>query len=333
MASRKTSGVEQVLKRVQALLKRAGGDRRREFRPGEAELALAAVAQVCQQRRHFASRPDRLPRLEPALDPLDGLAPIVRRGRRTRQDGDLHRITHSPDDLRAAHLDDVRAFFARHYHPANASLALAGDVDPETRGFHFEHTVEHQLIENLLRVKPAQLLRNRLPLRNLIELALDVTLRYTRERQAFGQPLADFQNTRFKLAEVATVAHVVRSFVNDCTQRLVDGTLDNEAAYMAKWWCTEQQCRAGLAGKVAMRWISPHMERRDYTFRELNSQSSRFANVLQGLGLHAGDVIQNAYGYGLFTGARYFRYRVILFSDPTFVYTPTVNQVTVIWSP
>ena len=42
---------------------------------------------------------------------------------------------------------------------------------------------------------------------------------------------------------MATIAHVVRSFVNDCTQRLLDGTLDNEAAYMAKWWCTEQQCR------------------------------------------------------------------------------------------
>jgi acyl-CoA dehydrogenase len=76
-----------------------------------------------------------------------------------------------------------------------------------------------------------------------IELALEHTLRYTRERHAFGQPIAEFQNTRFKLAEVATLAHVVRSFVNDCTQRLVDGTLDDEAAYMAKWWCTEQQCR------------------------------------------------------------------------------------------
>jgi zinc protease len=37
----------------------------------------------------------------------------------------------SPDDLGAASLDDVRAFFRRHYHPANASLALAGDVDPD----------------------------------------------------------------------------------------------------------------------------------------------------------------------------------------------------------
>jgi acyl-CoA dehydrogenase len=45
------------------------------------------------------------------------------------------------------------------------------------------------------------------------------------------------------LAECATIAHIVRGFVNDCIQRLLDGTLDNETAYMAKWWCTEQQCR------------------------------------------------------------------------------------------
>jgi zinc protease len=36
------------------------------------------------------------------------------------------------DDIRAAHLDDVRAFFQRYYHPANASLALAGDIDVRT---------------------------------------------------------------------------------------------------------------------------------------------------------------------------------------------------------
>jgi len=35
------------------------------------------------------------------------------------------------DDIRAAHIDDVRAFFQRYYHPRNASLALAGDIDAE----------------------------------------------------------------------------------------------------------------------------------------------------------------------------------------------------------
>ncbi|MDO9316186.1 MAG: acyl-CoA dehydrogenase family protein [Burkholderiaceae bacterium] len=74
-----------------------------------------------------------------------------------------------------------------------------------------------------------------------IERAVELTVDYTKQRKAFGQSVADFQNTRFKLAECATLAHVVRSFVNDCIQRLVDGTLDDETAYMAKWWCTEQQ--------------------------------------------------------------------------------------------
>lgn len=81
------------------------------------------------------------------------------------------------------------------------------------------------------------------PAAAVIERAVELTVEYTKNRKAFGQALADFQNTRFKLAECATLAHVVRSFVNDCIQRQLDGTLDNEAAYMAKWWCSEQQCK------------------------------------------------------------------------------------------
>jgi acyl-CoA dehydrogenase len=77
----------------------------------------------------------------------------------------------------------------------------------------------------------------------VIERAVILTVEYCRHRKAFGQSVSDFQNTRFKLAECATIAHVVRSFVNDCIQRLLDGCLDDEAAYMAKWWCSEQQCK------------------------------------------------------------------------------------------
>ena len=79
------------------------------------------------------------------------------------------------------------------------------------------------------------------PAAAVIERALELTVEYTQQRKAFGQAVFDFQNTRFKLAECATIAHVVRTFVNDCIQRLLDGTLDDEAAYMAKWWCSEQQ--------------------------------------------------------------------------------------------
>jgi acyl-CoA dehydrogenase len=76
-----------------------------------------------------------------------------------------------------------------------------------------------------------------------IERAVALTVEYTQGRRAFGQTLYDLQNTRLKLAECATVAHVARCFVNDCIQRLIDGCLDKEAAYMAKCWCAEQLCQ------------------------------------------------------------------------------------------
>jgi len=54
--------------------------------------------------------------------------------------------------------------------------------------------------------------------------------------------------------------------------------------------CTRQQCDRGFANKVALRWISAHRERTDFTFADLEYESNRFANVLQRLGLIKGDV-------------------------------------------
>jgi acyl-CoA dehydrogenase len=70
-----------------------------------------------------------------------------------------------------------------------------------------------------------------------------LTIAHTKEREAFGGTLFDLQNTRFKLAECVTAAHVTRTFLNDCIQRLLDDRLDAAVAYMTKWWCTEQQFR------------------------------------------------------------------------------------------
>ena len=54
--------------------------------------------------------------------------------------------------------------------------------------------------------------------------------------------------------------------------------------------CTAQQCAAGFADKVAMRWIGSELQRTDYTFNNLNRESNRFANVLERLGFHKGDI-------------------------------------------
>jgi len=75
-----------------------------------------------------------------------------------------------------------------------------------------------------------------------IERAVELTTAYAKERRAFGKALIEMQNTRFKLAECRTIAHVGRVFVDDCVRRLMDGTMDATTASMAKWWATEMQC-------------------------------------------------------------------------------------------
>ncbi|MBF6216095.1 acyl-CoA dehydrogenase family protein [Nocardia puris] len=73
-----------------------------------------------------------------------------------------------------------------------------------------------------------------------METALAHTLRYTKDRKAFGSSIFDFQHTRFTLAEAATEARVARTFVDDCVLRLLRGELDGPTAAMAKWWTTER---------------------------------------------------------------------------------------------
>jgi len=110
-------------------------------------------------------------------------------------------------------------------------------------------------VENLLGGKEGQgffQLMGDLPYERLIigvaalacmEGAYEATLAYVRERHAFGQPIANFQNTRFKLAEVATQITVGRAFIDRCVEQIVAGTLDTATASMAKLWSSEAQGR------------------------------------------------------------------------------------------
>ena len=61
-----------------------------------------------------------------------------------------------------------------------------------------------------------------------------MTIDYTKERKAFGQPILEFQNTAFKLAERKTEAMIARVFVDWCVERLVAGELDTVTASMVK---------------------------------------------------------------------------------------------------
>jgi acyl-CoA dehydrogenase len=75
-----------------------------------------------------------------------------------------------------------------------------------------------------------------------MERAIELTLDYVKGRKAFGQHLIEMQNTRFRLAECATLARVARVFVEDCMAKHLAGALDTATASMAKWWCTQKQC-------------------------------------------------------------------------------------------
>jgi alkylation response protein AidB-like acyl-CoA dehydrogenase len=73
--------------------------------------------------------------------------------------------------------------------------------------------------------------------------AIEQTVAYTKERQAFGQSVIEFQNSRFKLAECKTKTQIARVYADHCLDLVSRGELDPEAAAMAKWWCTELQNR------------------------------------------------------------------------------------------
>lgn len=74
-----------------------------------------------------------------------------------------------------------------------------------------------------------------------MEGAVERTIAYCKEREAFGKPLTQFQNTRFKLAECKTKTMVARAFLNECMAEHLRGELSVEKAAMAKYWTTDAQ--------------------------------------------------------------------------------------------
>jgi alkylation response protein AidB-like acyl-CoA dehydrogenase len=121
--------------------------------------------------------------------------------------------------------DTAELFFDEVVVPQSAILGGA-----EGRGFSqlMDRLVEERLMTGLVSVA-------------MIDRALDMTIRYVKDRKAFGQRVMDFQNTRFKLAEGKTEAAVLRAFLERCVLDFMDGRLDAATSAMLKYWATEQQ--------------------------------------------------------------------------------------------
>lgn len=82
--------------------------------------------------------------------------------------------------------------------------------------------------------------------------ALEMTVGYVKERKAFGKPIAHFQNTRFKVAEMATEVALGEAFVDRCIQTFMQGEEDAVQASMAKWWTSE------MLGRVVDEGVQLH---------------------------------------------------------------------------
>ena len=80
------------------------------------------------------------------------------------------------------------------------------------------------------------------------ENALQKTIAYVKERSAFGTTVDKFQNTRFKIAEMATEVQVGRVFLDRCVELHCAGNLDQETASMAKYWLTDLQYKIAEEG-------------------------------------------------------------------------------------
>ena len=137
-----------------------------------------------------------------------------------RRGGKLDKIGCEAQDTSELFFDDV-------WVPAENLLGLE-----EGRGFR-------QLMSEL----PRERLIIAIQAQAMLETALAETIDYVKQRKAFGQPIFDFQNTQFKLAEAKTQATIARVFLNDCLRLVLDNALSGTQAAMAKYWITELQGR------------------------------------------------------------------------------------------
>jgi acyl-CoA dehydrogenase len=127
----------------------------------------------------------------------------------------LEKIGYKAQDTSELFFDDVR-------------VPITNLLGQEGRGFI-------QLVEQLPQERLVVALRSA----TIIESALQWTVDYTTERQAFGRTISAFQNTRFKLAEVRTKAEVTRVFVDRCLEQHMKGELNAVDAAMCKMHATE----------------------------------------------------------------------------------------------
>lgn len=149
-----------------------------------------------------------------SLFTVDTKLPGFRRGRK------LDKVGQKAGDTAELFFDDMRV-------PASALLGQ------ENKGFRA-----------MMELMPRERIAIAVAALSEAEAALDWTIEHAKTREAFGQPIGQFQAIRFKIAELATDLSVQRVFVDWCLQRDAAGELDLQSAYMCKYAATDVAYRA-----------------------------------------------------------------------------------------
>jgi alkylation response protein AidB-like acyl-CoA dehydrogenase len=102
-----------------------------------------------------------------------------------------------------------------------------------------EHGGFEQMMKNLAQERLTQAIRSAV----VVETVLDYTIDYVADRKMFGQTLAEFQNTQFKLAELKTEAVIARVFVDHCIEKFIAHDLTGVDAAMAKMSLSNLHCK------------------------------------------------------------------------------------------
>ena len=144
---------------------------------------------------------------------VEGDRPGFRRGRR------LSKMGMKASDTAELFFDEVR-------------VPVANLLGEENRGFA---QLMHEIPRERLSIATVSM--------GAAQKAFDITVQYVKDRQVFGQPLMDFQNTQFKLAELKTQLHVAWAYLDQCIRRQMDDVLTTDEAACAKLFNTELQCR------------------------------------------------------------------------------------------
>ncbi|MFG1244356.1 acyl-CoA dehydrogenase family protein [Xanthobacter versatilis] len=113
----------------------------------------------------------------------------------------------------------------------NVRIPATSMLGQEGRGFEL-------MMTKLPQERLAQAIRSAI----VTETVIDYTVAYTAERKAFGQTIADFQNTQFKLADLKTKATLARVFTDKCIELFMEGRLDAVDAAMAKMYTANLHC-------------------------------------------------------------------------------------------